>query len=153
MASSPAEDARMSHVGVAVADLEATTRFYTEGLGFEAGPSFESGDETAAVSEVQPPMRMTLRYLTKGGFRLGIMGWDTPALQGTASQFRNQKGLTHLSFEVDDVEATQARLLDLGGRAIPGARMELGGTPPAVIVVFVTDPDGIRIELLQRRKT
>jgi catechol 2,3-dioxygenase-like lactoylglutathione lyase family enzyme len=96
---------------------------------------------------------MTLRYLTKGGFRLGLMGWDTPGLQGAASQFRNQRGLTHLSFEVDDIDATVARLLDLGGMAIPGARMQLGGTPPAVTVVFVTDPDGIRLELLQRRKS
>jgi catechol 2,3-dioxygenase-like lactoylglutathione lyase family enzyme len=152
MASSSVEDVRMSHVGMAVADLNASTRFYTEGLGFEAGPSFESGDETAAVSEVQPPVRMTLRYLTKGGFRLGLMGWDTPPLQGTASQFRNQQGLTHLSFEVDNVEATVARLLDLGGKAIPGALMQLGGTPPAVTVVFVTDLDGIRLELLQRHK-
>jgi catechol 2,3-dioxygenase-like lactoylglutathione lyase family enzyme len=152
MASSPVEPVRTSHVGMAVTDLDASTRFYTEGLGFAAGPSFESGDETAAVSEVQPPVRMTLRYLTKGGFRLGLMGWDTPPLQGSASRFRNQQGLTHLSFEVDDVDATAARLVELGGAAIPGARMQLGGTPPAITVVFVTDPDGIRIELLQRRQ-
>jgi catechol-2,3-dioxygenase len=37
MASSSVEDVRMSHVGMAVADLDASTRFYTEGLGFEAG--------------------------------------------------------------------------------------------------------------------
>ena len=152
MASSPAPGVRMSHVALAVADLDASTRFYTEGLGFEPGPSFESGDETAAVSEVEAPVRMLAQFLTKDGFRLELMGWETPAVHGTASQSRNQRGLTHLSFEVDDIDATEARLLELGGVAIPGARLHIDRPPMEITVVFLADPDGSRIELLERRQ-
>src|SRR4051812_41495135 len=60
---------RLSHVAIAVSDLPASIRFYTEGLGFELGPCFDAGDEVAAVSEVAPPVRMTSQYLTKDGFR------------------------------------------------------------------------------------
>jgi catechol 2,3-dioxygenase-like lactoylglutathione lyase family enzyme len=141
---------RMSHVAIAVTDLPASLRFYTEGLGFEPGPCFEAGDEVAAVSEVEPPVRMRSQYLTKGGFRVELMGWETPAVHGVASKFRNQRGLTHLSFEVDDIVAVEDRLLALGGNRLPDARVKVEREPADISLVFLTDPDGTRIELLQR---
>ncbi len=141
---------RMSHVAIAVTDLPASLRFYTEGLGFEPGPCFEAGDEVAAVSEVEPPVRMRSQYLTKGGFRVELMGWETPAVHGVASKFRNQRGLTHLSFEVDDIVAVEDRLLALGGHRLPDARVKVEREPADISLVFLTDPDGTRIELLQR---
>lgn len=141
---------RMSHVALAVSDLEASTRFYSEGLGFEPGPTFHSGDEVAGVSEVSTPVRMTSRYLTKDGFRLELMGWEVPSVHGIPSQTRNQRGFTHISFDVDDVAATEARLLELGGSSIPEARVHLDREPAAITLVFLADPDGSRIELLQR---
>jgi catechol 2,3-dioxygenase-like lactoylglutathione lyase family enzyme len=141
---------RVSHVAVAVTDLPASLRFYTEGLGFEAGPCFESGDEVAAVSEVEPPVRMRSQYLTKDGFRLELMGWETPAVHGEASRSRNQRGLTHLSFEVEDIVAVEERLLELGGQRLPDARVKVEREPADISLVFLTDPDGTRIELLQR---
>jgi lactoylglutathione lyase len=122
----PAAGVRVSHVAVAVSDLEASTRFYTEGFGFERGPTFESSDEVAAVSEVQAPVRMR------------------------SSQTRNQRGLTHLSFEVDDIAATEGRLLELGGASLPDARVLIDKGPVPISIVFLADPDGTRIELLQR---
>jgi catechol 2,3-dioxygenase-like lactoylglutathione lyase family enzyme len=151
MAVSPEEGVRASHVALAVSDLEASTRFYRDGLGFAEGPTFVSGDETAAVSEVEPPVKMTMQYLTKGGLRIGLMGWETPSVQGNPSRYRNQRGITHLSFEVDDVAATESRLVELGGSSVPGARVTMGRAPIEITVVFVADPDGTRIELLQRR--
>jgi catechol 2,3-dioxygenase-like lactoylglutathione lyase family enzyme len=141
---------RVSHVAIAAADLQASVRFYSEGLGFAPGPCFQSGDEVAAVSEVSPPVRMTSQYLTKDGFRLEVMGWETPPVHGEASQFRNQRGLTHLSFEVDDIVAIEERLLALGGRRLPDARVRVDRKPAPISLVFLTDPDGTRIELLQR---
>jgi catechol 2,3-dioxygenase-like lactoylglutathione lyase family enzyme len=141
---------RVSHVAIAVTDLAGSLRFYTEGLGFEAGPCFESGDEVAAVSEVEPPVRMRSQYLTKDGFRLELMGWEAPAVHGEASRFRNQRGLTHLSFEVDDIVGVEDRLLALGGHRLPDARVTVERDPQDISLVFLTDPDGTRIELLQR---
>jgi len=148
MAPPPVRGVRVSHVAMAVADLAASTRFYMEGLGFEPGMSFTNGDDMAGVSEVKPPVRMRCQFLVKDGFRLELMGWETPPVHGTASQLRNQRGLTHLSFEVDDADATEARLLALGGTKIPGARLYIDAK--AITLVFLADPDGTRIELLQR---
>jgi lactoylglutathione lyase len=142
---------RWVHAGIAVSDLEASVRFYTEGLGFERDAVFPTGDETAPATEVPPPIKMTLQYLTKDGFRLGLMGWELPTPVGSPSRTRNQLGLTHLTFEVDDLDATVARLVELGGSPVEGTRVDLGGDPPVVSVVIVTDPDGVRLELIHRR--
>jgi len=144
---------RKSHVGLAVSDLETSIRFYCDGLGFKHGPRFEAGDEVAGLSEVDPPAQMTSQYLTKEGFRLELLGWERPAVHGHPSRHRNQLGLTHLSFEVDDVEATEDRLLGLGGVPIDGARIRLDRDPAAITVIFLADPDGTRIELLQRHSS
>ena len=57
---------RMSHVALAVSDLQTSLRFYTEGLGFEVGLCLESGDEVAGVSEVAAPVRMVSQYRDQG---------------------------------------------------------------------------------------
>jgi glyoxylase I family protein len=143
---------RMSHVGLAVADMDTMTRFYTEGLGFEVGPSFEAGDDVAGVSEVEPPVRSTSQYLTKDGFRLELIGWDLPGVHGEPSKQRNQRGLTHLALEVDDLAETEGRLLGLGGTTLPATRVVLDRDPAQISILVMTDPEGTRIELLQRHQ-
>jgi glyoxylase I family protein len=143
---------RMSHVGLAVADMGTMIRFYTEGLGFELGPSFQAGDDVAAVSEVDPPVRSTSQYMTKDGFRLELIGWDVPGVHGEPSKQRNQQGLTHLALEVDDVSETEARLLALQGTTLPETRVVLDRDPARISILVMTDPEGTRIELLQRHR-
>jgi lactoylglutathione lyase len=141
---------RMSHVGLAVSDLEESLRFYVEGLGFEVGARFEAGDDVAAVSEVEPPVLSTSQYMVKDGFRLELLGWEVPGVQGSPSKARNHVGLTHLCFEVDDVAETEARLLALGATSVPDAKVVVDRDPAKITIVILADPDGTRIELLQR---
>ena len=153
MTTPPDDGIRVSHVALAVADMEISTRFYAEGLGFEPSPDWESGDEVAEVSEVKPPVRLRSRYLTKGGFRLELLNWLSPPVEGVASEARNQRGLTHLAFRVDDIEGTEARLLELGGTPIPAAHSRVPGRTAQggqFALAALCDPDGIRIELVQR---
>ena len=67
-------------------------------------------------------------------------------MRGEASQSRNQIGLTHLAFQVDDVEEAAARLVSLGGTVIEETRTTLAGS---IKLIVVKDPDGTRIELVQ----
>jgi catechol 2,3-dioxygenase-like lactoylglutathione lyase family enzyme len=60
----------------------------------------------------------------------------------------NQLGLTHLSLRVDDLDAQLARLVEAGVEVLEPTRIDL---PEAgVKAVFVSDPDGTRIELVQQ---
>ena len=59
----------------------------------------------------------------------------------------NQLGLTHLSFRIRDIDGFLDRVKAAGGRVLEDGRIDirdgLGG------VVFVTDPDGTKIEVIE----
>jgi lactoylglutathione lyase len=58
-------------------------------------------------------------------------------------------GYGHLAFSVDDLEAEHARLEAIGLNPMPLKELKLEGRPGARFF-FVQDPDGYKIEVLQR---
>ncbi len=137
---------RISHVGLCVSDLERSLRFYVDGLGFEVQEQIPSKDEVAALAEVAPPVNMLAQFIVKDGTRVELLAWQTPDAWGEASRSRNQIGLTHLAFQVDDVHEAAARLVSLGGTVIEETRTTLAGH---INMLVVKDPDGTRVELMQ----
>ena len=138
----------VSHLGICVSDLDASLRFYCEGLGFEEVASHEIGDEFAPLMEVDD-VRLRSRMIARDGVTLELLGFDSPGVTGDGVRRpMNQVGLTHLSLRVDDVEALAATIEALGGAVIRSTRttMDLGGV--TLDFVYCTDPDGVRIELM-----
>ena len=138
-----------SHLGLCVGDLDRSIRFYCEGLGFEVGDGFDLDSTLApgldAALEVDGPVEIRSQYITNGEMRIELIGWRDRQVSGEPSSRRDAPGLTHLSFWVEDVDAAAARLVDLGGTILPSTR-----TNPGVELVFLADPDGVRVELMQR---
>ena len=60
----------------------------------------------------------------------------------------NLVGLTHLSLTVADIDVVIAAVAQAGGRPLDHTRIAHDGKSKAI---FVTDPDGLRIELVQAR--
>jgi lactoylglutathione lyase len=134
-----------SHIGLCVADLERSVRFYRDGLGFSEGPSFQID---YPISEMTGEVHLTSKFLHSGDLRIELLAFSTPPAFGTPSASRNQLGLTHLSFSVDDLDAAAERLVRFGGRIIEGTR----STPEdAIHIIFLADPDGTRIELMKHQ--
>ena len=140
---------KASHCGICVSDLERSMRFYRDGLGFTEGPVYKVGNDFAAALEVDGDgeVLVTSQFLYQAGLTIELLDFDTPGTVGTPSTNRNRRGLTHLSFEVDDVDGAAARLEEFGGSIVAGTRI---GTedPDAVQIIFLSDPDGARIELM-----
>jgi catechol 2,3-dioxygenase-like lactoylglutathione lyase family enzyme len=136
-----------SHLGLCVRDLEASVRFYNAGLGFELAERYELDDRSLpgldAALEVDGPVRLSSQFVELHGLRIELLHFSSPVGSGTPSTRRNQPGLTHLAFNVDDVDAVARRLVDHGGSLIGSTRSR-----PGVDLVFVADPDGVRIELM-----
>ena len=142
-----------SHTALCVSDLHRSTRFYTEALGYELLERHETGDEVAGLCEIKmpPPIKMQVQFLAKDGVKLELIHWEAPGVFGEPSQSRNQLGLTHLSFEVTDLPTVEAHLVSLGAQLIEGTRSHTDTERYQVDMVFLADPDGTRIELVEHR--
>ena len=137
-----------SHFGICVSNLQQSLRFYCDGLGFEKAEVFEVGQEFARPLEVDGQVECTSQFLRRGDFAVELLHYRSPGATGRPSQARNQLGITHLSFYVDDIEGAIARVIAAGGILLPDTRF--GEDDPASIdIVFLTDPDGTRVELMQ----
>lgn len=138
-----------SHVGLCVSDIDASLRFWCDGLGFERAENHDLSSEMVpgldASLEVAPPVVLRSQMITNGAMKIELLAYASPGVDGTPASRRNQRGLTHVSFWVDDVDAVAARLVDHGGTLLPGTR-----TSPGIDLVFVADPDGTRVELMAR---
>jgi glyoxylase I family protein len=139
---------RLSHIGLCVADLARSLRFYCEGLGFRELARLDIGGEPTATLLGIPGVELEARYLERDGTRLELLHYPVPgATGGDAARPMNACGFTHLSFRVADLDAATELLLGLGGRPLAATRV--GNPRLGMGAVFLTDPDGARIELVE----
>jgi catechol 2,3-dioxygenase-like lactoylglutathione lyase family enzyme len=134
----------VSHMGLCVSDLDRSLRFYCDGLGFEPLIKYDIGNEFAHTLEVEGDVQLISQMISRDGLMVELLHYASPGVTGAPSGSRNILGFTHLSFNVDDVDATIARLVEHGGTLVESTRTknEYGD------LVFVADPDGTRIELM-----
>lgn len=140
-------DYRPSHVGLCVRDLDRSLRFFCDGLGFEKVEGYEL-DSTAAEGldrslEVPGPVRIVSQFVQNDTMKVELLHFVEPGVGGRPSATRNQVGLTHLSFYVDDVETAAKHLVDCGATVIEETRAN-----PGIELLFLADPDGVRVELM-----
>jgi catechol 2,3-dioxygenase-like lactoylglutathione lyase family enzyme len=139
---------RPSHLGICVSDLETSMRFYCEGLGVTAAERYDLTSEAlpglAESLEVGQPVEVCSQMIRNDTMTIELLGYRSPSVAGAPSPSRGLLGLTHLSFWVDDLDAAVGRLVAHGGNLLPDTRHDLG-----VNLVFLADPDGVRVELMQ----
>jgi glyoxylase I family protein len=139
---------RLSHLGICVADLERSLRFYCEGLGFREVSALDLSGEPSATLLGLPGVSLQARYLERDGARIELLHYPAPGALGDGRpRPMNARGLTHLSFRVEGLDAVLARLVELGGAALAGTR--IGNARVGMHAAFVQDPDGTRIELVE----
>ncbi len=139
---------RLSHIGICVTDLEASVAFYRDGLGFAELSRLEvSGPEPDQLLELKD-VELRVVYLERDGTRIELLRFDSPGPTGGPGPHPlNQLGLTHLSFRVASLDEAIALVESRGGRVLAGTRIQ--NPRYETSAVFVTDPDGLRIELLE----
>lgn len=134
------------HFGLYVADLDRATRFYVEGLGFEAqeggrsdapGPLLEKPGAIVRTRFVRHPEGMRFELWTLEDHARDVGSADPrPA---------DLPGRPHLCFIVEDLEAVASRIVEYGGWRLDSSRCDLGYGE----LMFCADPDGTRIELVR----
>lgn len=136
----------LSHLGLCVADLERALRFYRDALGFRERSRLGVDGEAASRLLDLPDVKLHAVYLERDGLRLELLHFDAPgAVDLGAPRPMNGLGLTHLSLRVSDLASLLPALVATGGRVLEEGRIDAG----PVRAVFVLDPDGTRLELIE----
>ena len=126
---------RLLHTMIRVGNLERSIAFYTDVLGMQLLRRKE-----------YPEGRFTNVFVGYGDEREHAVlelthNWDT-------SRYDLGTGYGHVAVEVDDAAAACDRVRALGGKVTREAGPMKHGT---TVIAFVEDPDGYKIEFIERR--
>jgi lactoylglutathione lyase len=126
---------RILHTMLRVGDLEKSLRFYTEILGMKElrRRDYPDGKFTLAFVGYGPESEEAALELTHN--------WDT-------ASYDLGNGYGHVAVEVDDAYAACAEIKKRGGVVTREAGPMKHGT---TVIAFVQDPDGYKIELIQKK--
>lgn len=140
--------AHAHHSAVIARDVEASLRFYRDGLGLEVLMDHEFDGDWRTLFDA-PSDRLRSVFLGDPAFpdagivELVTFGGDAGDAQPPGPP---RSGFFLLSFYVD-VDATMARLATLG-YGEPARRIRIPGPGGDVDMVTVRDPDGVLVELV-----
>lgn len=128
---------RILHTMLRVGDLDKSLAFYTEVLGMRLlrRSDFPDGKFTLAFVGFQEEREGAVLELT---YNWGVDRYEI----GT--------GYGHVALEVDDAYAACAEIKRRGGSVTREAGPMKHGT---TVIAFVEDPDGYKIELIQKKTT
>jgi catechol 2,3-dioxygenase-like lactoylglutathione lyase family enzyme len=137
----------MDHVGVVVDDLAAAIEFFVE-LGLELqGEGSVAGswvDRVIGLDGVQAKIAML--QTPDGDARLELSEFLAPStLGGDRHAPANTRGIRHIAFVVEDIDAVVARLRALGTEFVG----EVERYEDSYRLCYVRGPEGIIVELAE----
>lgn len=126
---------RILHTMLRVGDLDKSLNFYTEVLGMKL---------------------LRCKDYPEGKFTLAFVGYgeesETAVLELThnweTSSYDIGTGYGHIAIEVDDAYAACDAVRAKGGKVVREAGPMMHGT---TVIAFVEDPDGYKIEFIQKQ--
>lgn len=126
---------RILHTMLRVGDLQRSIDFYTRVMGMQLLRTTDRPEQQYSLAFVgyggnpdQAEIELTYNY--------GVDRYDLGSAFG------------HVAIAVSDAAATCARVKEAGGLVTREAGPVKGGT---TVIAFVQDPDGYKIELIERR--
>lgn len=145
----PDVPARFSHGGICVNDIDTSMRYYRQ-LGFEAAENYvldQGYDWLGTINEV-PGIKLRAQMVRDAdGNVIELLKVFAPSSFGSRERGPlNRFGLTQLSFLDASPDETARELEALGGRRYPENHV----LTPDSEIHQITDPDGVRIQLIRR---
>jgi lactoylglutathione lyase len=126
---------RILHTMLRVGDMQRSVRFYTDVLGMKVLRTTDRPDQKYSLTFVgyDDEERAAVLELT---YNYGVERYDLGSAFG------------HIAIGVPDVKGACERVRKNGGKVTREAGPVKGGT---TVIAFVEDPDGYKIEFIERR--
>lgn len=145
---------RPHHMGLQVADLQRSVAFYRDVLGFEV--VFAWNPRAAYIAELVGypgvDLHAAILRLPDSSVFLELLEYRNverhPVDTGTANP-----GTAHIAFFVDDLDGLYARLIERGVGSVSPPVTPTIGPNRGGRAVYMLDPDGVRVELIQTSRT
>ena len=127
---------RILHTMLRVGNMERSVKFYTEVLGMKVLRTTDRPEQKYALTFVgyDDESRASVLELT---YNYGVDKYDLGSAYG------------HVAIEVDNAAKTCEAVRAKGGKVAREAGPVKGGT---TVIAFVEDPDGYKIEFIERRR-
>ena len=137
----------LHHASLTVADLDRSLRFYRDLLGVPVREQVDAAAETFSAVSGEAAAQVRIADLDLGDGRVLEL-----IERGDGKARPEDAAGHHIAFQVDDIVATYRRLVKAGVKARSKPQSlgpEAGRHWAGCIVVYMTDPDGATVELVQ----
>ena len=139
-----------NHTSFTVSDVERTSAFFVEALGFEVISKAPRDPQLIERVTGVVGADIIVVYIQAPGHRLELIEYLSPDERGQVQSRPCDAGFAHIAFDVDDIEAAVSASAPHGVVPIcPPVTMDQGPNKGGS-VAYLRDPDGITIEYIQK---
>ena len=137
----------MRHVGLVVADLDNSIKFWCETMGFSVSRQIEeSGPHIDAMMGLENVRVITSKLTAPDGSLLELLCFKSHPDRDKWDGTPYSTGLTHIALTVDDLDETVSRLKKVG---VSFPAMPQRSPDGRVKVIYATGPEGVLLELVE----
>lgn len=143
------------HTGFTVSDIERSIAFYEGAVGLTLRHRQEQENAYTSTFVGYPDVSLRVAQFALPGGSDNVSGHVLELCEyvrprgETIPPGTNAVGSGHLALETDDLDGTLARMREAGGRSVSEPVDIVAGINRGGRTVYVRDPDGITVELVQ----
>ncbi|GAC1471017.1 MAG: lactoylglutathione lyase [Candidatus Dormibacteraceae bacterium] len=145
---------RPHHTGLHVSDLERSLAFYRDLLGFEL--VFAWNPQAPYIGELvgYPDVDLHAAVVRPPNSEVFLELLEYRNVERTPVDTRNANpGTAHTAYYVDDLDGLYAELVAKGVKAVSPPVTPTIGPNAGGRAVYLIDPDGIRVELIETKRS
>ena len=141
------------HTGITVSNLERSLGFWRDGLGFELShTAHQKGELAQEITGVEGAEIKLAVLRGPGGHKIELLEYLAPTDRKRADIRPCDVGSVHVALLVNDLDSVLERIAASDWKAAGKPQRLQSGPNAGKRVVYVRDPDGTTIELMQIAK-
>ena len=150
MSKNPCRVISADHTGITVSNLERSLAFWRDVLGFEfSHTAHQKGELAQDITGVEGAEIKLAVLKAPGGHKIELLEYLAPADRKPGNLRPCDVGFVHIALLVDDLERMLHKIATSGWKAAGKPQTLKVGPNAGKQVVYVRDPDGTTIELMQ----